>query len=150
MDIKKIRMRPEGDNDYDTIVHPETSVDMVVGLDATIQSAIVDKVSQSDFDEHLAENVTEVHGGIVPDTRKVIAGTGLKGGGDLTADRTVSVDFGTGSNNAARGNHSHSEYTQVITGTYIGNLNDSNRTINIGVTPKYVIVQATVGVSAVG
>jgi len=31
--IKKIQIRPEGNNDYADVLHPETSVDMVVGLD---------------------------------------------------------------------------------------------------------------------
>ena len=33
MAIKKIRIRPEGSNDYSDILHPETSVDMVVDLE---------------------------------------------------------------------------------------------------------------------
>lgn len=32
--------------------------------------------------------------GFVPDTRQIIAGNGLTGGGNLQADRTLSVDFG--------------------------------------------------------
>ncbi|AMS03595.1 tail protein [Gordonia phage Emalyn] len=35
--------------------------------------------------------------------RQVIAGAGLTGGGDLSADRTLAVDFGTGTNQAVRG-----------------------------------------------
>jgi len=57
--------------------------------------------------------------GYVPDTRQIIAGTGLTGGGNLQADRTLSMVFssttpaalGTASagaeNNAARGDHVH-------------------------------------------
>lgn len=33
--------------------------------------------------------------GYVPDTRQIIAGTGLSGGGNLQADRTLSVNFGS-------------------------------------------------------
>lgn len=33
--------------------------------------------------------------GYVPDTRQIIAGTGLTGGGNLQADRTLSVNFGS-------------------------------------------------------
>lgn len=42
--------------------------------------------------------------GKVPLTRSVTAGTGLTGGGDLTADRTLSVLYGTASGTAAAGN----------------------------------------------
>ena len=72
--------------------------------------------------------------GYVPDTRQIIAGTGLTGGGNLQADRTISMVFssttpaalGTASagveNNAARGDHVHpaldfanlTEYTGLL------------------------------------
>lgn len=39
-----------------------------------------------------------------PQTRQVLAGTGLTGGGDLTADRTLTVAYGTTSTTAAAGN----------------------------------------------
>ena len=42
----------------------------------------------------------------VPTSRQVIAGTGLTGGGDLTADRTLSVSYGTTAGTAAQGNDS--------------------------------------------
>ncbi len=42
--------------------------------------------------------------GAVPTARTITAGTGLSGGGDLTADRTLSVSFGTTSGTAAQGN----------------------------------------------
>lgn len=37
-------------------------------------------------------------------SRKVSAGTGLTGGGDLTADRTLSADFGSGAGKVCQGN----------------------------------------------
>jgi hypothetical protein len=40
----------------------------------------------------------------VPNTRQIIAGTGLTGGGDLTANRTLSVSYGTTAGTAAQGN----------------------------------------------
>lgn len=42
----------------------------------------------------------------VPPTRQVIAGTGLTGGGDLSADRTLTVAYGTAAGTAAQGNDS--------------------------------------------
>jgi hypothetical protein len=42
----------------------------------------------------------------VPTSRQVISGTGLTGGGDLTADRTLAVAYGTAAGTAAQGNDS--------------------------------------------
>jgi hypothetical protein len=42
----------------------------------------------------------------VPTTRTVTAGTGLTGGGDLSANRTLAVAYGTTSTTAAAGNDS--------------------------------------------
>ena len=42
----------------------------------------------------------------VPETRTLTAGTGLSGGGDLSADRTFSVTYGTSAGTAAEGNDS--------------------------------------------
>jgi hypothetical protein len=44
--------------------------------------------------------------GGVPTSRQVIAGTGLTGGGDLSADRTFVVAYGTSATTAARGDDS--------------------------------------------
>lgn len=44
--------------------------------------------------------------GGAPTTRTITAGTGLTGGGDLSADRTLTVDFGTTSGKVAQGNDS--------------------------------------------
>lgn len=43
---------------------------------------------------------------VVPTTRQVTAGTGLTGGGDLSADRALAVSFGTTSGTVAQGNDS--------------------------------------------
>ncbi len=43
---------------------------------------------------------------VPPTSRQVIAGTGLTGGGDLTADRTLAVSYGTTSGTATQGNDS--------------------------------------------
>ncbi len=86
--------------------------------------------------------------GYVPDTRQIIAGSGLTGGGNLQANRTLSVDFSTNAplalgtaaagsaNNPARNDHVHpalnfanlTEYTGLLpltrggTGMQITNL----------------------------
>lgn len=86
--------------------------------------------------------------GYVPDTRQIIAGTGLSGGGNLQADRTINMVFSTTTptalgtatigtqNNAAQGDHVHpalnfanlTEYTGLLpltnggTGTQVNSL----------------------------
>ena len=85
----------------------------------------------------LVTSVTEdalVISGYVPDTRQIIAGTGLSGGGNLQADRTIDMVFSTTTpealgtatagteDNAARGDHVHpalnfansTEYTGLL------------------------------------
>lgn len=47
----------------------------------------------------------------VPTSRQVIAGTGLTGGGDLTADRTLAVAYGTAAGTATQGNDSRLKKT---------------------------------------
>lgn len=44
--------------------------------------------------------------GAAPTTRSISAGTGLTGGGDLSADRTLAVTYGTTAGTAAQGNDS--------------------------------------------
>lgn len=44
--------------------------------------------------------------GAVPTSRSISAGTGLSGGGDLSANRTLSVSYGTTAGTAAEGNDS--------------------------------------------
>ncbi len=60
--------------------------------------------------------------GAVQDTRQVIAGTGLTGGGTLAADRTLTVSYGTSSGTAAQGNDTRitgavQNTRQVLAGT---------------------------------
>lgn len=43
----------------------------------------------------------------VPSSRTITAGTGLTGGGDLSANRTLSANFGTTAGTIAEGNHTH-------------------------------------------
>ncbi len=53
--------------------------------------------------------------GGVPTSRLITAGTGLSGGGDLSADRTLSVAFGTSGTTAAVGNDSRLSDTRTPT-----------------------------------
>jgi hypothetical protein len=53
--------------------------------------------------------------GKVGTSRTVTAGTGLTGGGDLSADRTLAVDFGTGAGKVTQGNDSRLADTRTPT-----------------------------------
>ena len=59
--------------------------------------------------------------GVLP-TRQVIAGTGLTGGGDLSADRTLTVAYGTSSTTACVGNDSRLSDSRAPTGAAGGGL----------------------------
>jgi hypothetical protein len=50
-----------------------------------------------------ADTITISSSAVLP-TRQVIAGTGLTGGGDLSADRTLAVVYGTTAGSAVQGN----------------------------------------------
>jgi hypothetical protein len=52
-------------------------------------------------------NIITLINGKVDTSRSITAGTGLTGGGDFTADRTISVSFGTTAGTVAEGNHGH-------------------------------------------
>ena len=70
--------------------------------------------------------------GYVPDTRQIIAGTGLTGGGNLQANRTLSMVFTTTTpaalgtaavgveDNAARGDHVHPALNFAVSTQYTG------------------------------
>lgn len=83
----------------------------------------------------LVTSVTEealVISGYVPDTRQIIAGNGLTGGGNLQANRTLSVNFTTNAplalgsastgndNDVSRGDHVHPALNFANTSEYTG------------------------------
>lgn len=86
-------------------------------------------------DKGLITDATEVAlviSGYVPDTRQIIAGNGLTGGGNLQANRTLAVDFTTDTplalgvattgndNNVSRGDHVHPALNFANSGEYTG------------------------------
>lgn len=58
------------------------------------------------FPESAVANLTTDLAAKIPGSRQVLAGTGLSGGGDLTADRTISINFGAAAGTVAQGNDS--------------------------------------------
>lgn len=69
-------------------------------------SAIVQQTGQSTTSIMSQKAVTDAIAQRALSTRRIIAGTGLSGGGNLSADRTLSVNYGTGAGTAAQGNDS--------------------------------------------
>jgi len=60
--------------------------------------------------------------GKAPTTRNITAGTGLTGGGDLSADRTMAVSFGTSSTTACVGNDTRLSDSRSPSGAASGDL----------------------------
>ncbi|WP_158684420.1 hypothetical protein [Amycolatopsis orientalis] len=63
----------------------------------------------------LGSRVSAVESGKVPTTRTVSTANGLQGGGDLSANRTISPVYGTAANTIAQGNDSRITITQDAT-----------------------------------
>jgi hypothetical protein len=51
--------------------------------------------------------------------RVITAGTGLTGGGDLTADRTINANIGTTAGTIAAGDHTHPQYAAAPLASYL-------------------------------
>ncbi|MGV1079769.1 MAG: hypothetical protein ACOYD1_07935 [Candidatus Nanopelagicales bacterium] len=81
-----------------TVTDPEIVRD-VIG--AAIVAGAGVQVTVSDA----GDTITVASTAVLP-TRQVIAGAGLTGGGDLSADRTLTVTYGTAAGTAAQGNDS--------------------------------------------
>lgn len=72
---------------------------MIVGVRGvrTTMSVLISEVNQ------IAADLGATMDDYVPRSRSVSAGTGLSGGGDLTADRSLTVEYGATATTAARG-----------------------------------------------
>jgi len=70
----------------------------------------VDRRNGEKFVTQFVANLTVTGGGdsagAAPSSRLISAGSGLTGGGDLSADRTIAADFGTGAGKVTEGNDS--------------------------------------------
>lgn len=75
-------------------------------LPSSVASGVVDITTVNGGTDSGNVTITAADLAAVPTTRLVSPGTGLTGGGSLAADRTLSVQFGTGAGTVAQGNDS--------------------------------------------
>lgn len=87
-----------------TATSPAVAAGAITG--AKIASSTITDTNISAISESKITNLTTDLAAKVPTSRTITAGTGLTGGGDLTADRTLTVSYGTTAGTAAQGNDS--------------------------------------------
>lgn len=83
-----------------------SSTTVAVGNDSRLSDARTPTAHASSHATAGSDPISPASIGAVPTTRTVSAGTGLTGGGDLSADRTLTVAYGTSSTTACVGNDS--------------------------------------------
>jgi hypothetical protein len=123
---------------------PFTAWTINVGGLLTAQGALLEVNNLSDV-SNPATALTNIGG--VPTSRAISAGTGLTGGGDLTANRTLTVSYGTTSGTACQGNDARlSDARTPISHTH-GNLTNAGA---IGTTANLPLKTGTNGVIEAG
>lgn len=89
-------------------------------------------------------------GVVVPPARTVTAGTGLTGGGDLSADRTLAVVYGTTAGTAAQGNDTRLSDQRVPTDGSVTSAKIADGTIvNADIAPAAAIDPTKLGTGRV-
>lgn len=126
----------DGTNEYtpDEIKTIEDNVGVLSGV-----GGVVEKANKSAFDEHLADEATETKLGHVK--LSDIPTTPSEVGAEPVFEKRTAFnkDFGNLVNTVAMGNHTHTEYSKSVIGEYIGD-NSNDRVLNLGFTPKLVVV----------
>lgn len=100
------------------------SITGTLALQTDLNSALGGKVNLADLPQDGSGNLDIAQESTLQALagRTLTAGTGLTGGGDLTADRTFSVNFGTTATTVAAGNHTHAADTLTTTAQATGYL----------------------------
>lgn len=82
----------------------DARVQNIVGAAPAALDTLVEISAALGNDANYAATMTTALAGKVANTRQITAGTGLTGGGDLTANRTLAVTYGTTAGTSAQGN----------------------------------------------
>ncbi|WP_418709137.1 phage tail protein [Bilophila wadsworthia] len=90
------------------------------GNDARLSNARTPTAHKATHKTGGTDALTPADIGAVPMTVQVIAGTGLSGGGSLTANRTLTVKYGTGAGTACQGNDARVTASEAFRLSMIG------------------------------
>ena len=90
------------------------------GNDARLSNARTPTAHKTTHATGGTDALTPADIGAVPTTVQVIAGTGLSGGGSLTANRTLTVKYGTGAGTACQGNDARVTASEAFRLSMIG------------------------------
>jgi hypothetical protein len=123
---------------------PFTAWTINVGGLLTAQGALLEVNNLSDV-SNPATALTNIGG--VPTSRSISAGTGLTGGGDFTANRTLTVSYGTTSGTACQGNDARLSDARTPLSHTHGNLTNDGK---VGTTANLPLKTGTNGVVEAG
>jgi len=86
------------------IVTGGSGVDLSDATPAALGTAAPGVGTEASRADHVHGMPTAADVGAAASSRSITAGSGLSGGGDLTVDRTISADFGSGAGKVTEGN----------------------------------------------
>ncbi|GAB7494465.1 hypothetical protein Bwad001_31900 [Bilophila wadsworthia] len=123
------------------------------GNDARLSNARMPTAHKATHKTGGTDALTPADIGAVPTTVQVIAGTGLSGGGSLTANRTLTVKYGTGAGTVCQGNDSRLNNARTPVAhkaTHAAGGADALTPEDIGAASNTVKIRAGVGLSGGG
>ena len=123
------------------------------GNDARLSNARTPTAHKTTHKTGGTDALTPADIGAVPTTVQVIAGTGLSGGGSLTANRTLTVKYGTGAGTVCQGNDSRLNNARTPVAhkaTHAAGGADALTPEDIGAASNTVKIRAGVGLSGGG
>jgi hypothetical protein len=136
-----------------TVLYGTTAGTAAQGNDARLSDARTPTAHASTHFTGGSDPINATNIGAVPEGRQVISGTGLAGGGDLSADRTLSVLYGTTSGTAAQGNDARLSDARTPTAhasTHFTGGSDALTATNIGAAQATRQIIAGTGLSGGG